>query len=401
MKKIFENKKLVIGLIVLALIFAVYQLIPKHNVFVRVGDLNYARAAHTATLLNDGRVLIIGGSVAPYRTQRKATIFEEFDKVEVYLPDIKKFKVINQMNENRVAHTATLLKDGNVLIVGGTGSTGEKIYDVNHNKFINVGNLNIKRYGHSAILLDDGNVLIVGGATNGVGFAKEIEIFNPDTRKFKVVGKFELNNNGSIVLKTVNLSKLLDGRILITPVVNKLAIKHGRKNPDYNRSLIYDYKNNSLETLTNFGDTCRYNSTFVAKDGNIYNICSESYISTIIEKYDLKNHSNIKLTNLIQPRQDYLATLAVLTKDNSILILGGRNNDNNGIFTVIFNGIITAPSSVTSVEKYDIKKNEISKVTNKWVYRQCFAITTLQNGKILLTGGSTKDDDRLKLAEEY
>lgn len=388
LKKVFVNKKLVIGLIALAVMATgFYFWSGRNGRFVRVGDLNYARAAHTATLLNDGRVLILGGSIAPYRTSRKATIFEQFDKVEVYLPNEKKFKVINELNDNRVAHTATLLKDGNVLIAGGTASTGEKIYDVKNNKFINVGNLNTKRYGHSAILLDDGNVLIAGGITNGVGPVNEIEIYNPNTKKFKVVNKIDFKQDAmSVTLKSINLNKLTDGRILITPVLNQPAIQWHKANPVYMHSFIYNYKINSLTTLPNFGDTCHYNITFVAKDSNIYNICSESYGSTIIEKYDLKNHSNIVLANLKRPRYDFSA---VLTKDNSILIFGGRI------------GILGGLESVPSIEKYNIVKNKVSMLTNNWIYRKCFTVTELDNGKILLTGGSTSQDDRLKLAEEY
>lgn len=400
MKKIFESKKNVtIGVIVLAILaigFAIYSFVTKHNVFVRVGDLNYARAAHTATLLNDGRVLIIGGSVAPYRTKRKATILEQFDKVEVYLPNEKKFKVINQLSDNRVAHTATLLNDGNVLIAGGTGTTGEKIYDVKNNKFINVGSLNTKRYGHSALLLDDGNVLIVGGApvekftaVQNPGLVKEIEIYNTKTRKFNVVSKISYNyNDMSITLKTFNLNKLTDGRILITPVtyIPPVALHRKKDTSSYNYSLIYDYKNNSLETLPNFGDTCYYNKTFVTKDGNIYNICSVYFNSTVIEKYDLNNQSNTVLADLKKPRYDFSA---VLTNNNSILIFGGRR------------GIPMVLDPLSTFEKYDVKNNKVSILPNCWIHRKNFTTTILQNNKILITGGKTKDGKTLKLAQEY
>jgi hypothetical protein len=69
------------------------------------------RDQHTATLLQNGLVLIAGGVPG-------------VPDAELYNPKTGAFTAIAPMILGRYAHTATLLKDGRVLIVGGTGSPG-------------------------------------------------------------------------------------------------------------------------------------------------------------------------------------------------------------------------------------------------------------------------------------
>ena len=67
------------------------------------------RDGHTATLLKDGRVLISGGDNGS----------EVLDSAEVFNPSTGQFGPADSMSSARKAHTATLLHDGQVLIAGG------------------------------------------------------------------------------------------------------------------------------------------------------------------------------------------------------------------------------------------------------------------------------------------
>jgi hypothetical protein len=72
------------------------------------------------------------------------------------------------MLEPRSGHTATLLPDGKVLIVGGMRRNQDfyrsaELYDPATGKFQPAGDMAIARVGHAAVLLHSGRVLIMGG----------------------------------------------------------------------------------------------------------------------------------------------------------------------------------------------------------------------------------------------
>jgi len=121
----------------------------------------------TATLLKNGRVLLAGGE-----------IFETsyLSDVELYDPLTGKFTAIGSMVNARDGHTATLLSDGTVLIAGGqgwdainggwyaTGSRAEaEIYDPSSGTFKSTDHMNGRRLFFASALLSNGTVLITGG----------------------------------------------------------------------------------------------------------------------------------------------------------------------------------------------------------------------------------------------
>lgn len=145
---------------------------PKSNTFVATGTMTTARTGHAATLLASGKVLITGG--APDNsilTGLIAISAEPQPTAEVYDPETGTFSPAAPMATGRLAHTATLLADGRVLIVGGfkswagryESSSSAEIYDPASNAFNSVGAMNATRFWHSATPLPDGSVLIVGG----------------------------------------------------------------------------------------------------------------------------------------------------------------------------------------------------------------------------------------------
>jgi len=77
------------------------------------GKLGTSRAEHTGTLLLDGRVLVIGGVTY---IQASQTVL---DSAEIYNPGTASWSTTGNMSIPRVAHTATLLGDGRVLVAGG------------------------------------------------------------------------------------------------------------------------------------------------------------------------------------------------------------------------------------------------------------------------------------------
>ena len=80
-------------------------------------DLNYARVHHSATILANGQVLVVGGD----DNGSPATVL---DKVELYDPASGKWSLTGNLNAAREYHTATLLPNGQVLVAGGANSGG-------------------------------------------------------------------------------------------------------------------------------------------------------------------------------------------------------------------------------------------------------------------------------------
>ncbi|MBX7116766.1 MAG: hypothetical protein K1X64_20740 [Myxococcaceae bacterium] len=147
-----------------------------------VGALSQARHGHTATLLNDGRVLIVGGI--------GADSLSALATAEVFNPRTQSFTSVGSMAQGRFGHTATKLNDGRVLIVGGAAFSDDsrprfvalasvEIFDPRTSRFVPAPSLAQGRHWHTATLLNDGRVLVAGGAREEMHHLASVEWWNP------------------------------------------------------------------------------------------------------------------------------------------------------------------------------------------------------------------------------
>jgi uncharacterized repeat protein (TIGR01451 family) len=118
-------------------------------------SLAAARSYHTATLLRSGKVLVVGG------WNGSALIAS----AELYDPATDSWSSAGTLASARQQHTATLLASGKVLIAGGRGNGYNKgeLYDPDTNTWSAGGTLVAGRYLHAASLLATGEVLLTGG----------------------------------------------------------------------------------------------------------------------------------------------------------------------------------------------------------------------------------------------
>jgi Bacterial Ig-like domain (group 2) len=132
---------------------------PGTGTFTQTWSMGTARAGHTATPLQNGKVLITGGY-----TDFTNGVFNASSAAELYDPVTSSFSVTGTMGAARFSHTATLLPNGTVLVAGGKNSTAE-VYDPAAGSFSTTGAMETGRMGHSATLLLNGKVLVAGGGS--------------------------------------------------------------------------------------------------------------------------------------------------------------------------------------------------------------------------------------------
>ena len=179
---------------------------PSTGTFTATGSMSVGRFQHTATLLQNGKVLIVGGTLE-YTSDPVAT-------AEIYDPTTGTFSTTGAMATARKEHTATLLADGRVLVVGGTTSTGElrqtstaEIYDPSSGFFSIAGSMAEARSLHTATLLPSGKVLVVGGGNEN----STAEVYDPVTGLFSVTGGMETGRSGHTATLLSNGTVLIAG----------------------------------------------------------------------------------------------------------------------------------------------------------------------------------------------
>ncbi len=155
-----------------------------------IGGLEVSRAAHTATRLIDGRVLITGGCSRPGCEGNADAV-----TAELYDPVVGGFVEGPSMSVPRAGHTATSLADGRVLIVGGYPGEGRgplasaELFDPVSNEFLPTGDMAQGRGSHTATALDDGRVLIVGGVSERNQLLDSVEVYDPLIGTFRAAAR--------------------------------------------------------------------------------------------------------------------------------------------------------------------------------------------------------------------
>jgi hypothetical protein len=175
------------------------------NSFVAAPGMNVPRASHTIATLNDGRVIVAGG----YTTGNIPT-----NSIEIYNPVSNSWSVVpGGLSEPRAEHTMTLLQDGRVLIAGGMGSSAQpvatlEIFDPKANSSTPVAvTMSSPRMDHAAALLANGAVVLAGGF-DGNNVLSSVDAFDPSSSS--MLSPLNMASPRRYLTATT----LLDGRVL-------------------------------------------------------------------------------------------------------------------------------------------------------------------------------------------
>jgi hypothetical protein len=182
----------------------------KAGTWTRTGPMAIPRISHRAVRLADGQILVTGGN-SDYPNERVVA------SAEIYDPQTGNWRETTPMQTARRGHVAVVLQDGRVLVAGGSSGhfnadkqlSAAEVFDPQTEKWTAVAPLREARWGATETLLRNGDVLVTGGAIAPRGARSSTELFNPENGTWTDAGNLKQARNGHRAI-TLN-----DGRVLI------------------------------------------------------------------------------------------------------------------------------------------------------------------------------------------
>jgi hypothetical protein len=337
-------------------------------------NLLEGHVAHTATLLNDGRVLIAGGTHVDGVARARSELFD---------PRANRWTRAADMIHARAGHAATLLADGNVLVTG--GQTGLSIFDdqvlasaeIYHPKtdsWTAVAPMNAPRRMHSSIRLHDSRVLVVGGANAAPGSAlpaaeqEQAELYDPQRDRWSLTG------TGLPLLSSEAATLMPNGTVLVTGASTGTGFAT-------TRAELFDPATSRWQPTTWPMATPRYGHTAtLLPDGKVLLVggyTTQQQLSggvvypvgellTTSEMFDLRGNTGIRVGYSRIPRFEHTATLL---RNGTVLVVG------------------SAYASNADSQIFDPKNTEQWASTGLTMDRYLHTATMLTDGRVLIAGG--------------
>ncbi|HTR60926.1 MAG TPA: DUF3443 family protein [Candidatus Binataceae bacterium] len=279
--------------------------------------------------LQDGRVLYTGGDQGAAATSN----------AWIYDPNVQTWTLIGQMTTARTLHTATVMNDGRVLIAGGLPSdsvyptvsalASAEIFDPTTNSFTATGSMNTARAWQTATLLQSNSVLVAGGATQNIlpQYLASGEVFNPSSGTWTAV------SNQMSVKRAGHTATLLDtGEVIIAGTILS-GDPHGCGASPCTTTDLYDPTSNTFSPSAGGLNKARYDQAAVKMVDNTVLVtggCCD-IISPLqsAETFDETTSTWTTVASMQQPRS---GQAAVLLTDGQALIVGGTTSSSSTEF---------------------------------------------------------------------
>lgn len=186
---------------------------PIVNQHQQLPSMNDVRYEHTATCLPNGKVLVVGSKDYD-RGLPSCEIFESLQTAQASDP-IWRWRRTGSLTFGRGKHRAVLLQDGRVLVIGGVHNylptATCEAFDPASETWRQVAPMRYAREGHTATLLPDGRVLVTGGDIGGSEIST-CEVFDP--YKYNGFGEWQRVESTNFGRKN-HTATLINSRFLI------------------------------------------------------------------------------------------------------------------------------------------------------------------------------------------
>lgn len=345
--------------------------------------MNLPRFMHTATLLDDGRVLVTGGYQGP--EERPTT------SAEIYDPAMGTWTFTSgPMRVARAGHTATLLADHRVMVVGGTdqrhaGGDGAcladvEIYDPVADTWTEAAPMTEPRCGHVAVGTNDGRVQVAGGYLPGLSELYWTgETYDPVEGRWSVTDGVPGKRAGAAAMLLPNGDAFVAGGIVCC--VNGYA--NLRSTTIYDATTTRWYSGNPM--LLTRSETALVQldaATLLIAGGNTANQGDNSWHSVAsVETYDLETRTWREIAPMVQARQSH-ETLAL--PSGRVMVLGG---------------VDAGARWFDSIETYDPATSEWQLAGQMQRVRAYHKAVLLPCGGVLVTGGQLAPNVPTETAE--
>jgi WD40 repeat protein len=358
--------------------------------WIPTGSLNIPRSSHTATLLPNGKVLVVGG-----RNGNSRPNF--LNSAELYDPVTGAWTVTGSLNAPRYLHTATLLANGKVLVTGISNSA--ELYDPTTRTWSITGSLNIARFWHTATLLQNGKVLVAGGGDNSA------QLYDPATGTWSITGSLIAARYGQTATLLQNGKVLIEGGSDDSDLASTLASAE-----------LYDPATGIWSVTGNLNASRISHTATLLPDGKV--LVAGGYTQNWVPANNgfASSPTSLNSAELYDPATGIWSVAgslntrssdssANLLRNGKVLVEGGFQYTTDG--TTPNDG--TYPCGVTltcrasnlhTAEAYDPATGSWSAMAGLNIARSRHTATLLPDGKVLVAGGYS-GNDVLSSAELY
>jgi N-acetylneuraminic acid mutarotase len=382
------------------------QAYPINNFWGYFPPLSIARSDHSMTELNDGKILVFGG---------KTSANGITESYEIFRPESQEWQLYTGQNNDtttspiltaRSHHTATKLRDGRVVIIGGKNAVGSPVAPIHIFKpdetwetpeLIPYG-FNSGLDGHTANLIGENEILIVGGSTSS--------FTSNNTSSTTQVGILTIADDNSLSWQSLTPMSSARQNHTATVIGDEVHIIGGIKKNSFSSvdpldSIIkLNFRTQNANWVTTYNGIKRVNHTATLLSNNkiaIIGGITWTQNSTSAPKQSFEIYSPpvtipgpaptpIAIEQKEENFTGHSGHETILLPNGSLLVIGGRNLQNSPPITV---------------EMFDNQISNWRQLSDKRLDTTGFKSIFYLGRKVVLTGGMDTDGNVSNQSETF